>query len=175
MSNFDPESYGPAIAPLLSESRLPTLGPGTPNAPVQKALAAITPEIAFPSFRDRSMAMACISALWLLHDFLHESHEISQDIDTPTGSYWHGIMHRREPDPDNAKYWFRRIGAHPVVEMLGSEAPQLGYPYQNPLVFVDFCERVRGSASDDEMLARRVQLLEWQLLFDWCYRKAISG
>lgn len=33
---------------------------------------------------------------------------------------------------------------------------------------VDFCERVRGTGTADEELAKRVQLLEWKLLFNWC-------
>src|SRR2546421_1194544 len=35
------------------------------------------------------------SALWLYVDDLNRSHTVSQGIDNPTGSYWHGIMHRR--------------------------------------------------------------------------------
>jgi hypothetical protein len=55
-------------------------------------------------------------------DFLNESHEISQTMEgrgTPkTADYWHGIMHRREPDAGNAAYWFRRVGTHPAFEPL---------------------------------------------------------
>lgn len=52
------------------------------------------------------------SALWLLAGDLDASHQISQAIDSAEGSYWHGIMHRREGDYSNAKYWFRRVGQH---------------------------------------------------------------
>jgi hypothetical protein len=159
----------------LTPERLPELGPGKPNGAARSALTALTPESAFPNLRDRSMALACISGLWLLHDFLDESHAISQDLDSPTGSYWHGIMHRREPDAGNAKYWFRRVGAHPVLAKLAAESPALGYRYIDAFDFVDFCENMRGSGSDQELLARRVQFLEWQLLFDWCCQTAISG
>ena len=38
--------------------------------------------------------------------------------------------------------------------------------------FVDLCERAAGSPS--EMLCRRVQQREWELLFDYCYRRAIG-
>jgi hypothetical protein len=81
-------------------------------------------------------------------------------------------MHRREPDPSNSKYWWRRVGPHPVLARLRELAPALGYRYTTPEAFVDVCERARGAGGPDEDLARRVQLLEWRLLFDHCYRAA---
>ena len=54
------------------------------------------------------------AGLYLWNDDLAESHARSQHLPSPTGSYWHGLMHRREGDLDNAAYWFRRVGAHPV-------------------------------------------------------------
>jgi hypothetical protein len=63
------------------------------------------------------------SGLLLLWDFLDDSHEISQTMEgkgSPrTADYWHGIMHRREPDAGNASYWFRRVGSHPAFDHLG--------------------------------------------------------
>jgi hypothetical protein len=167
------ESYTPAIRSIIQPDRLPELGPGSPNRAMYSALAALTPENAFPKVQDRMMAMACISGLWLLHDFLDESHTISQDNPTSTGSYWHAVMHRREPDPSNSKYWWAQVGSHPVIDMLKTEAPKIGYKFTNPPDFVDICEHVRGSGSADEELAKRVQLLEWQLLFNWCFTKAL--
>lgn len=159
---FDPTAYGPVVAGLLSEPRLADLGPGTPVLAVRDTL------------RTLDLPATCRAGLWLYFDFLHESHEISQDIDTPDGSFWHAIMHRREPDPSNSKYWFRRVGAHPALKQLAAAASDIGYLDTNPFDFVDFCERVRDTGTADEDLARRVQLLEWQLLFDHCHRAAVS-
>jgi hypothetical protein len=58
------------------------------------------------------------AGLWLLAGELDRSHEISQGIDSPLGAYWHGIMHRREGDYGNAKYWFKRVGNHQVFNEL---------------------------------------------------------
>lgn len=72
-----------------------------------------------------SMDSRCVEAgLLLLNDFLDDSHEISQTMEgkgnPKTGDYWHGIMHRREPDAGNASYWFRRVGHHPAMDELAA-------------------------------------------------------
>ena len=115
---FDPTSYGPVIAELLATERVGPLGPGRENEAMADQLERATVDRLFAHAKvvDRSMAEACRSGLWLYHDYLDTSHTISQSISTPTGSYWHGIMHRREPDFSNAKYWFRRVGRHPVPD-----------------------------------------------------------
>lgn len=156
---FDPNAYGPAIAALLAPVRLPALGPGSPNLAAKSALQAV------------EASPACRAGLWLLHDFLDESHSISQDIPSADGSFWHAIMHRREPDASNSKYWWRQVGPHPVLDRLREITPNLGYQFSSPAAFVDFCERVRDSGSAEEELAQRVQQVEWQLLFDHSYRK----
>ncbi len=158
-AGFQPDRYGDDVAALLAEPRLAELGPGQPVAAVRPALERL----------DR-LSPACRAGLWLYFDFLDQSHRLSQDLPTAEGSFWHAIMHRREPDAWNSKYWWRRVGRHPVLDQLQQLAPQLGYTYTSPEAFVDWCEQVRGKGDAAELLARQVQLLEWQLLFDHCYR-----
>ena len=62
------------------------------------------------SINDASMAECCLSGLCLLHNFLDGSHTITQDIASPEGSYWHGIMHRMEGDFGNSKYGAAKLG-----------------------------------------------------------------
>jgi hypothetical protein len=127
MYTFNPQAYGPICQELLTEMPLCELSPATPNLQQQKSLVALTPE-SFANgrkIRDRQMALCCLSGLWLLHNFLDDSHTISQDMPTTSGSYWHALMHRREPDFENAKYWFRRVGRHPIEDDLHQAAQQI--------------------------------------------------
>ena len=103
MSTWDPTHYGPAIAKLLEPTRVPPLAFGPPHLPAQAALQALDADGAFSPFtvRDQDMAGACRAGLWLLHDFFEQAHEISQELETPEGSYWHALVHRREPDHGN--------------------------------------------------------------------------
>jgi hypothetical protein len=171
-------SYSSTVAELLRPGQLQPLGPGTPDRMAHERLRALTPDRLFgpAPITDREMARACLAGLWLYHNCLDESHQISQDIDTATGSFWHGIMHRREPDAGNAAYWFRRVGDHPVFSLLATEARELGLKLGaerwDPFAFIAQCEVHRGTDSEQEMLLRRVQQREWELLFDWCYRRA---
>jgi hypothetical protein len=177
---FDPAAYGPKVAAILGDGRrLMDLGPGSPNRAAGPLLTAFDPlaDLGRPP-ADRQMARACLSALYLYHDFLDESHSISQDLPSATGSFLHAVMHRREPDASNSKYWWRRVGSHPVFGPLDAAAAALGYDSANgwdPFAFVDWCEAARGRGTPDESLLRRVQLLEWQLLFDHCYRATLGS
>jgi len=172
---FDPGNYGPCLAALLGEPRLASLGPGSPEPEVHVELRRFDPQtdLGAPAV-DADAARACQAGLWLYFDYLDESHTLSQELENPDGNFWHAIMHRREPDPSNSKYWWRRVGPHPVLEVLRERTPEIGYAYTTPEAFVDFCEQVRDRGSSDEELAQRVQLLEWQWLFDWCHAKAVG-
>lgn len=165
----------PAIRELLGESRVCELGPGSPNQVMHAKLKAMTLTSLFGDSRvqDRDAAKACLAGLWLYHDFLDESHTISQGLHTPEGSFWHAIMHRREPDAWNSKYWWRKVGNHPVLTQLRDQCRGLGYSFTTPSDFVDCCEKVRGRNNGDEHVAKQVQLLEWQLLFSHCHALAI--
>jgi hypothetical protein len=190
MRDFHPPDYGPVLAPLVSGDRCRPLDAGNEDESFRSALQLATVENAFAQtpVRDHDMAAAAIAGVWLLHDFLDESHRISQNIETPTGAFWHGVMHRREGDFSNSKYWFRRVGAHQVLDDLDefvaqlaadaataklARALQVGGRY-DPFAMVDACEaalRTGGPAAD---LCRRVQQVEWELLFDHSYRSAVA-
>ena len=134
------------------------------------------------------------AGLLLLHDFVDESHQYSQSIEGQgehqLGDYWHAILHRREPDYVNAKYWFRQIGRQSVFSELARQAGELiescpsskaldwgsrlGCPNDwKPLGLVDLCEWCQ-SANDPDLMqaAREIQRAEMLLLFRQTYRQA---
>ena len=181
---------------LIPEGLLCPLGPGSSNESLRSKLAALKPASLFSGQKivDESAARCCLSALWLLHDFLDESHAISQEIETPDGSYWHGILHRREPDYGNAKYWFRRVGQHPIfdplavaaraiVESAKDKLPEgMTFLHQqaswDPYRFIDLCEALASHKSAHEnsvLLARRISRAEWDLLFEHCALQATGS
>ena len=130
------------------------------------------------------LASSCLAGLWLRWGHLERSHEISQQIHTADGSYWHGIMHRHEPDYGNAKYWFRQTGSHPLEAQLSEWASEWAKQYSTPAAnrlavgadwnahdFVDLCEASERGGEDHDLCVELVNL-EWWGLFDYCYRAA---
>ena len=188
-SPFDLQKYGP-LAELIDTESLPPLGPGRPNSQAKKQLDQLKPSTdIFGPLQDTEMAACCISGLYLHHNFLDQSHTISQDIHTSTGSFWHGIMHRREPDFPNAKYWFNRTGNHPSFGTIGPLVAKLGQEYDDlseigpvgsgewdPFEFVDLCQKsLRSQEPRLTQFCQQASQLEWQVLFDYCYAHAGNG
>jgi len=113
------------------------------------------------------------SALWLAAGELDRSHHISQGIENAEGSFLHGIMHRREGDFGNAKYWFRRAGRHPIVDHIAEVA---GHVYDDPFRFVDACQQATSrpknradntATSDTYPSLQQAQWIELQVMLTW--------
>jgi hypothetical protein len=181
----------PLLTELIPAGHLCALGPGRANLSLRSSLAELTIEQLFAGQRivNRDAARCCLSAMWLLHDFLDESHSLSQEIHTADGSYWHGIMHRREPDYGNSKYWFRRVGNHPVFPQLLARAQELiaaegaqdaaareiaSSKQWDPYRFIDWCEELARGRAKQETLARQIAQEEWRLLVDDCFARAVG-
>jgi hypothetical protein len=184
----EPAPLGPGVARESARPHLHALAQALLADPAHGRTASAPPSLGGRPIVDLAACRGCVAALWLAHNFLDESHRLSQETDTPEGSYWHGIMHRREPDYANAKYWFRRVGQHPIHLPLAEHAAKLA---QNSYVdeparflrdlaawdafrLVDLCEAIARGRSRCEALARQIAQVEWELLFDHCYRRAIG-
>ncbi len=127
-----------------------------------------------------------LAGLWLLAGELDRSHTLSQSITSPEGSFWHGIMHRREGDFWNAKYWFQRTTGHPVHDQLAQQI-RLAANAQLPVIpcsllqpatneswasiLVDCCQQAQGAQPHWREPLERICWWEWQLLFQHCLAK----
>ena len=110
---------------------------------------------------DKLTAAPLIKAgLHLLNDDIHNCHIIAQEHENSDGNYWHAILHRREPDYWNSKYWYKRVGDHPVIHNMQKEKP--GW---DPFNFVDQCEKFNKAQE------RQIQLQEMTLLLNYTIKK----
>lgn len=157
---------------------LPVLRPKSPARSKQWILDAVA-KFDIGTANSEDDAIAVQAGLLMFNDFLDESHEYSQSVQgagrNAAGDYWHGIMHRREPDYLNAKYWYRRVGSHPILGELANEASRLletstgvddrwrsrllpggGW---DPFAFVDLCEAC--PSNEDDELSRFAQRMQW--------------
>ena len=187
---FKRASYPAGLAALFDAHTTMPLGSGQPRSDFEQTLRAAHIETVFApqQVRDAEAAHACLSGLWLFHNFIEQSHRICQALDTAEGSYWHAIVHRREPDFWNSKYWFRRVGRHAIFAELCRGAAALAASHNSTAgrflrgqkewdasAFVDLCEACIDTGTDDEKLCEHVQMLEWHLLFAHCFRAAAGG
>ena len=193
--------YSSTIAAFVQELEarrpLPPLVPQNDwNSDLTDRIQGVSVEELFDgqTAKDELFGASVKSGLLLWNDALDVSHKISQNIDSPTGSYWHGIMHRREPDYNNSKYWFRRAGVHAIyaglreqvlalLEERSRQSPELAdYTAAiqqktdwDAFQFVDWCQDA-ASASDENVVEflKAAQVEEIKLLLNYSYRRALA-
>lgn len=166
---------GAAVLPALVADR-----PGRTRNWLHELLAAVDPVAELPQVTSPADARAVLAGLYQVNDYSDESHRISQSLEGEgrhrAADYWHAIMHRREPDYSNSKYWFRRVGTQPVFARLVRHAAAaadvcdvgsdvLGRVASgerwDPFAFVDLCrEAFETNVPTLEVFCRRVQFAE---------------
>lgn len=177
------------LSTLRERDPLPPLYPHTPWRPeLSRRIGESSDEALFgDSTQGSSMAEAIRCGLLVWNDDLEAAHKIAQAVETPTGSFWHAIIHRREGDGSNARYWWQLTGEHPafarIYEHVSSETEdELGGDahdflaqlqqagHWQPDEFVTACERIHTSSADDTGL-RRIQIIEIESLLKWCLQR----
>jgi hypothetical protein len=183
------------------------------GAPSDEAnqLEGVTPEqLLVVPVTNRVAGFAMLAGLWLWAEDLEHSHMISQkspdellrtgprSLNTlsnqtsfdgeATLAFWHAIMHRREGDFSNSKYWYARCANHAALPVMAATAAKHVHAMPadkallrlvatgwNPNAFVDLVQAVHASPNDPRYsLAVALQRMEWQVLFDHCTRAAVA-
>ena len=188
------QQYSTIVKEIIEE--LESRNPLPPLSPTEEWSSRLTARLENYSLGDLFDGFAvtdsefgeCVkSGLLLWNDALDSSHKIVQNIGTKTGNYWHAIMHRRENDYSNAKYWFGRVGKHPIYFELHYYALELSRTEQleeytnilesngewNAVQFVDWCQAASNSEDRVGAFLEQLQLKELKLLIDFSCKNAL--
>ena len=116
-------------------------------------------------------------ALFYAADALDAGHRIFQDAPGDLGSYWHGMMHRREGDFDNARYWFRRAGKLPNFDRMHGAAANLSpnMAKQNSwdaYLLTGMCEQAKFGDRDAIPECVKLQRVEFDGMLDYTWRQS---
>jgi hypothetical protein len=178
------KEYSRLAAELLAEEdlllRLRPTEPGSPEAVRRIREAEETELTGGAVLADAAYPRLIRAGLLYAYDAIDESHRIVQELAGAHASYWHGMLHRREGDFENARYWFRRTGRLKVVfpemqaraaEVSPLMARQMDW---DPYVLVGQCEQARfgGDVNQKELVA--LQRIEFEVMFDYLWRDAFA-
>ena len=119
-------------------------------------------------------------ALLYALDDLGGCHEFFQNTASDLVGYWHGMMHRREADFDNARYWFRRAGSLPFFDNLHRQTAEISSNMTkqfswDPYLFTGRCEQHRFGEDSETRELVRLQQVEFEVVFDYSWRQAKVG
>ncbi|SPO27337.1 uncharacterized protein UTRI_10454 [Ustilago trichophora] len=160
------------LFPLLNrdqpESQLPPLLPQKPFSPTHKStISTITPNLPIP----------IIAILHLLNDDLSSAHTLVQEDDTNIDSNLiHSILHRREADFWNSKWWLDQF-SHPFLDQLYKQRNLQGK--KGAKQFVDMIQRLTSNkgaitacaAQRDVNEAKKWQWEEHSSLVQYLFKK----
>lgn len=175
------------LRPLVESAPLPGLQGTSEQTPLRNAIldwerehTNKTGETRFPD----ELQDLVLASLWLLEGDLDSAHTHAQKWDSLHGCCWHAIMHRREGDWDNAKYWYQRASKSPVISNFRQTiltqhyyrivTPELVRPVKVDEFLDDWVDihqkAVQPSAPENLVKTLRgLDWIEWQLLLAHCF------
>ena len=118
------------------------------------------------------------AGLFYYHNAIADSHREAARDEGDLAAYWHGMVHRREGDFDNARYWMRRAGEQPVFqEMQGrvhDGAPNMARQSNwDPFLFINLCEQYKYGEHEYKKEIGALQRVEFAVMFDYVWRRCV--
>ena len=96
----------------------------------RELIAKLSPNRSRPDLtreiRDCACSPEARAGMYLVNGDWRASHTTARDLPSPTGEYWHALVHRQESNFGNSKYWLRRVGGHPIHPLLVQAARDAG-------------------------------------------------
>jgi hypothetical protein len=113
-------------------------------------------------------------------DELDPAHHLFQEEESSLGSYWHGMLHRREGDFDNARYWFRRAGKLAVFADLhaaahGASPTMARQATWDAYLLTGLCEQARFGGHDLIPECQRLLRAEWEGLLTFSWERSVAA
>ena len=166
-------AFPSVIKDLFYTNSLPSLGSEKRNDSfdLTKCEDLIENALEFTSTEQQALIR---SALLLWHDHLEASHEISQCLNSKDGCFLHALMHRREPDFPNAKYWLNRTGQYKAYSEIAKRSkillkegnlPKLFTGEWNPYAMVDSVEHAKPNTQTYKTL-QKIQQIEMEIFIE---------
>ena len=119
------------------------------------------------------------AALFYYHNALDDSHKQAAKSTGDIAAYWHGMVHRREGDFENARYWMRRAGEQPVFQEMQGRAsdgsPHMSrQPSWDPFLFIHLCEQYKYGETEYRKELGHLQRVEFAAMFDYIWRRCVA-
>jgi hypothetical protein len=67
------------------------------------------------------LSLAALALWWDAKGDWAKAHQCAQEQEDATGAWVHAYLHRKEGDPSNAGYWYRRAEKPPAAVPLAEE------------------------------------------------------
>ena len=120
------------------------------------------------------------AGLFYYHNALEDSHQQAARDEGDTAAYWHGMVHRREGDFENARYWMRRAGEQPGFREMqsrsGDGSPHMArQPNWDPFLFTHLCEQYKYGETEYRREIGNLQKVEFAVMFDYVWRQCVAA
>jgi len=169
------------VQAVIGTDELPALGPKSRANVKSGGQLRQELDLIFSATRVSPLTADLIRAAALLwHDDLDQAHVIVQNGNSTEAAFIHGIVHRREPDYGNAKYWFHRVGQHRTFSKIGARVAEFlshnpRHPSSTfvangmwqPMNFIDACAQAEQPHKDFDVLSlQHLQRIEFEALLE---------
>ncbi|KAH7341388.1 hypothetical protein B0J17DRAFT_646335 [Rhizoctonia solani] len=152
----------------------------TPLRPKSSRFPELTSQISNLKLAGKSAPPQVLTTLHLLNDDIKSAHDIAEPFyyqGVHICDYQHGIVHIRDGDYSNARWWFGQL-SHPLLAknfaQNANESLSMSEARERAHSFITECQKVGTGTSEGQRLEQGLYQ-QLKSLADWSIRKFVEG